>query len=296
MQIGIGGTPHMKVRRQKFGIGSLLFMLIFGFAFAGIGIFAIKSSKIDPGWTRISGHVTGSSSNISNGSTTYTPIVSYEVNGRDYQVTASTSSNNHPAIGTGKEVAYNPASPDEAKVVADGASKSLLYLFPAAGILCILLAPFLFFRSLKRSKNIGSLMQSGLKVQGIITDIQQPSAQNNSSNSSYKIVVQAPDNSGSVQTYVSDSVSGIGGLAMADFRANPIPIDVYIDPANPKNYYVDVSEVPNLTPERIGELIKSALGRQNQPAAAQAAPVTPVDSTLAPPPVPPVPPGIPPAQ
>ena len=49
---------------------------------------------------------------------------------------------------------------------------------------------------------------------------------------------------------------------MADFRNNPIAIDVYIDTTNPKKYYVDISDIPNLTPERIQELIKSALDRK----------------------------------
>ena len=75
---------------------------------------------------------------------------------------------------------------------------------------------------------------------------------------------------GKDQKYKSDSLTGIGGLAMADFRTNPIPIDVFIDPSNPAEYYVDVSDVPNLTPERIATLIKNAAAQvgimsNNQP-------------------------------
>ena len=124
-------------------------------------------------------------------------------------------------------------------------------------------------------------MQSGQKLQGILVDVQSEGSDNNSG---YKIVVSATDTSGAVQNYVSDSLTGIGGLAIADFRSNPIPIDVYIDPANPQNYYVDVADIPNLTPERIGELIKSAMqNKQGTTFANGEKPsTTPINATLPP--------------
>ena len=70
--------------------------------------------------------------------------------------------------------------------------------------------------------------------------------------------MSATDNTGVVQNYVSDSLNGVAGLAMADFQNNPILIDVYVDLINPQNYYVDISDIPNLTPQRISELIQAA--------------------------------------
>ncbi len=93
-------------------------------------------------------------------------------------------------------------------------------------------------------------------MQGILTDIQSTGGNNNGS---YKIVISATNIAGVVQNYVSDSLNNIAGLAMADFRNNPIPIDVYIDPTKPQNYYVDISDIPNLTPERIAQLTQSAV-------------------------------------
>lgn len=253
---------NFKVKRQKFGVFPLIFLLLFGAVFAGAGIFAIKGSKIDPNWTRISGQVVDSSSRISDGSTTYTPVVQYSVNGQTYKVTSSTGSSFYPNIGDTREIAYNPSRPDQAKVVEGAGSKAFLWLFPAIGFGVLVLAPILFVRSLHRSNKINNLMQTGQKLQGILVEIQSTGSSDN--NNTYKIVVSATDNSGSVQNYVSDQLSGIGGLAMADFRNNPIPIDVYIDPTNSQNYYVDISDVPNLTPERIGELIKSVVNKQPQ--------------------------------
>lgn len=245
-----------KAKRQKFGVGSLIFLLLFGAVFAGAGFFAINSSKVDPSWTRISGEVVDSSSRISDGSTTYTAVVEYSVSGQEYRTTSSFSSSFAPTIGEKREIAYNPTQPNQAKVVEGAGATWWLWLFPIIGVAILIIAPVSFIRSLKRSSAINNLMQTGQKLQGILTDIQSTGGSNN--NNSYKIVVSATDNSGTVQNYVSDSIGGIGGLALADFRSNPIPIDVYIDSTNTQNYYVDIADIPNLTPQRITELIQSA--------------------------------------
>lgn len=253
---------NFKVRRQQFGIFSLIFLLLFGAVFAGSGLFFINSSKIDSSWNRISGEIVDSSSRISNESTTYNPVIQYSVDGQNYRLTSSSGSSFYPNIGGKLEVAYNPSRPDQAKVVDGVGAQAFLWLFPVIGIGILVLAPILFIRSMHRSKKIKNLMQTGQKLQGVLVDVQSTGSSDN--NNTYKIVVSATDISGAVQNYVSDQLGGIGGLAMADFRKNPIPIDVYVDPANSQNYYVDISDVPNLTPERIGELIKSAANKQPQ--------------------------------
>lgn len=107
-------------------------------------------------------------------------------------------------------------------------------------------------------------MQTGQKLQGVIVDIMLDNSHNSGStgmnvaNTRYKIVVAASRSNGSVENYVSDSLSGIAGLAMADFKSHPIPIDVYIDPIDSTKYYVDISEIPNLSAERITSLIGAA--------------------------------------
>ncbi len=251
------GNTGFKVRRQNFSIGSLIFLILFGAVFTGVGLAIYKSTQTDDSWTRVQGEVASVSSRISEGSTLYTPVVSYEANGKAYQVAGNGGSSSYPNIGDKREVAYNPTRPDQSKVVESAGSKMFILIFPAVGIAMLILAPILFIKSLQRSSRIKNLVRTGQKVRGVLVDIQTNSGNNN--NHTYNIVVSAADNSGGVQNYTSDSLSGIAGLAMADFRNNPIPIDVYIDPTNTQNYYVDVSDIPNLTPQRISELIKSAV-------------------------------------
>lgn len=252
-------NTNFKVKRKKFGISSLILLISFGAIFTAAGLFAYKSVQIDESWSRAQGEIVDVSARVSDGSTTYTPVVRYEVGHKTYQVTSNIGSSLYPNIGDTREVAYNPARPDQSKVVSDTGSKALLLLFPVIGIAMLVLAPLLFVRSLKRSNRIKNLMQTGQKLQGVLVDIQSIGGSNNNT---YRIVVSATGSTGTVRNYRSDNLSGIAGLAMVDFRNNPIPIDVYIDPTNPQNYYVDVSDIPNLTPQRIGELIKSVAPNQ----------------------------------
>ena len=250
------------VRRRKFGAGTLLYLFIFGVMFTGGGLFALQSNKVDPSWTKTTGQIVDTSSRTRDDSTTYSPVITYEVQGQSYRVLSNSGSSSYPTIGAEREVAYNPARPDQSKVVETASTQGFLYLFPALGILVMIAAPVAFVISRKRSHAITRLVQSGQKLPGVLVDIQTTGSSNSSDSNNFTITVAAADPSGAVHNYVSDSLGGVGGLAMADFRNSPISIDVYVDPTNPQNYYVDISDVPNLTPERIVALIKSAATSQ----------------------------------
>jgi hypothetical protein len=144
------------------------------------------------------------------------------------------------------------ASTGFSKVSTDTSS----WQFPIIGIAISLIGVFLLVRSLIRARNIKNLIRTGQKLQGVLIDVQ--TTQDNHKRNTYQIVVSATDSMGVVQNYVSDRLNSIGGLAMMDPRTNPIPIDVYVDATNPQNYYVDISDIPNLTPERIIELLQTA--------------------------------------
>jgi hypothetical protein len=162
-------------------------------------------------------------------------------------------------MGEVRQVAYNPSNPDESKAVSGLGTRILVVGIPfvVGAFLCIF-APILLIKSLKRSFAIKRLQQTGQKVSGVVIDII-------SSKNGYAVVVGAPDNAGGVRNYTSDGVSGAGGFSLLDFRTHPIPMDVYVDTTNPNNYYVDISEIPNLTPERITELIAAAKNNFQSP-------------------------------
>ncbi len=275
MQFSLGGMlgKSLTTKRNTFGVGSLIGLLILGAMFLGIGGIIVASSQIDSTWTRVDGTVVGSDRSSTNDSA-YTPIVSYTVNGATYQVKSSISTSSYPTVGSTMQVAYSPSSPANAKIVAGKSTMVLLLIFPAIGLIMLILAPVLFVRSRKRGQAIEQLIQTGQKVTGVMTDIKQTGSKNGSS--TYKLVVSAADASGTVRQYTSDSLTGMIGLVMASFQGKAMPIDVYLDPGNPDHYYVDISDIPSLDAQSITRLVNSARssmpGAENTPGVLQAAP------------------------
>jgi hypothetical protein len=244
----------LKAKRQRFSIFSLLFLCIFGAVFASVGFFILYMNHAKPGWTRTTGQIVSVATSQTSDSTIYTPIVQYTVDEQTYEVSPDISTSTYPHVGEDQEVAYNPAQPAESKVIQSTRTLWFLYLFPIFGIVCFLLAPYLFITSVRRSSAINRLMQNGLKLQGVLVEVQT-----GSNNNGVKIVVSATNPDGVVRNYVSDTIKGGASIAMADFRTNPIPIDVYINPSDADDYYVDIADIPNLTPQRIQELIATAV-------------------------------------
>lgn len=251
MNIPLTSNPF-RTRRQNFSLGSLIIFCIFGAIFTGAGILSLNATKINPDWTKVQGEIVSATSQVGDGSTTYAPVIRYSVNGQAFKVGSSISTGSYPKIGERREVAYDPTNPANAKVVETLRTQWFVYIFPLIGTGFIILGLTLFTRSYRRNRAIRQLTEQGQKLQGVLVDIQSVN------NNSYKIVVAATAMGGAAQNYVSDTIGGIGDLMMADFHKNPIPIDVYVDTTNPQNYYVDISDIPNLTPERIGELLKTA--------------------------------------
>jgi hypothetical protein len=270
----IGQNMSGKPKRRKFGVGTMIFFVLIGSVFATIGIFAINMTKIDGGWTRVAAEVVDIDTHTSDGDLMYAPICSYTVNGQDYTIKSNSSSNISPSLGGDCEVAYNPANPEEAKVDAGAMGMIVFWIFPVVGIVIILVGIISFVTSRKRAHTIDDLVKTGRKIAGILTGVNNTSSTNGVQN--YKLVVSADDGTGAVREFTSDTV--VGGawvIATANFATNPVPIDVYLSSNDPNKYYVDISDVQNLTSEQIQQMAASA----NGPAPA-VPPVTVVAPTL----------------
>jgi len=254
-----------KVKLHTFGLGTCIVFLLFGVVFTGVGYMASKSFEIDQSWMQTTGEVIDTTSRLSDGQTTYRPIVQYDVSGQQYTITGSIGGSSRPSLGDMREVGYNPQQPAQAKLVEGAESKIFSLLFPLIGIVSIILSIYFFIKSRSRSRKIKTILQAGQKVQGVLLSINSNSSQNG--HKIYKIKVAAPDLNGVVQNYTSDSITGADGIDMMDLRENPIPIDVYIDRANSENYYVDITMLPKMTPDQIKELLKDAIRKQQNGAA-----------------------------
>ena len=248
-----------KIRLKKFGFGSLLFFWTISAFLVGIGYLVQDSNSIDPDWYSVSGVVIdakrSSGGRSSSSGRTYSAVVSYKVNGKNFEITASDGSSKFPKKGETRQVTYNPDQPVEAKVVANNSTKLFGTITPIVGVAIFIGSIIAFIRSIKRTKISKDLMQPENKRMGILTDIRRKPT----NNEYYNLIVTATDLSGEVRNYVSDDLESVAGLAIADFATSTIPIDLYVDPANPDRYFVDIDSAPKLTPERIKELQKSVI-------------------------------------
>lgn len=252
---------NFKVHRAKFGIGSLLLTMFLGVMFLIPSLWVKSYLAVDKNWVETTGKVVDVAiSRSGDNDLMYTPIVSYQVEGKTYTVGSGMSSSAYPKIGSERKVAYNPSDPAKAKQTGgDIVFVLLLLLFPVMGVAMIIIAVISFIRSIIRSSKIKSLIKSGTKLQGVMVDLISGGGGANS----YRIVVCAVSSTGQPQNYVSDNLQGIAGLAMTDFKNDPIVIDVYVDPYNPKKYYVDISDIPNLSADSISELVAKAISRRS---------------------------------
>lgn len=249
---------QLKSKRQKFSYLSFINFLILGVIFLVGGYPIASSNSIDNDWEKISGRIVGSSSIITDAGTTYRAVVEYAVDGRSYTINDRVSSAALPQIGTTKEVAFNPSQPSQAKVIVSGGWLLLVYIFPITGVFFLFLGPLLIFRSIKRNKSITTLLRNGIKLNGVIVGFK---SHGSGRRISYKITVAATDSLGVSQKYISDSVTGGFGLGVADFATTKIPVDVYVDPTNPRNYYVDIEDIPVVTSSKLVDLFNSAKKR-----------------------------------
>ncbi len=247
-------------RQDDMSAKSLVVAVVFGGAFAAAGFLFWTLSRVDPTWTRVSGTVVDVAISRSNGSgdSMYAPVVSYVAEGRTYEVTESWRSSSRPDVGDEAEVAYEPGRPGRAAVVPGTFMSVLPWTLVTFGLGFVAFSIRSFTKGRKRSARIRRLVETGERLQGVLIDVH---ATTTNRTTEYDLVVAATDPTGVVQNYVSDTIVGAAGLLLADYANQPIPIDVYVDRSNPRDYYVDLSDIPNLTPQRIIELVKSALGR-----------------------------------
>lgn len=287
MKITLGNNPlttFRKPRRQSVGVGTFLFLLLFGIIFTGVGTLFIKDDFISSKWPTTTSTVIDAGAHRGNdGDMLYRPTVEYTVNGVRYTKSSSFSSSARVDVGDSRTVAYEPTDPSTAVIRTSGVNL-LAYLFPLLGIAVIVIAITTFVRSIKRKNAIDSLQQRGVKVTGVVTNVLYQGQDTRTC----RVVVSATGPDGQIHDFVSDAVSG-NTLSLIDYRNQPIPMDVYVDPSDLAKYYVDISDVPSLTPEKIGAILAKAgasFGQSNPNATPQSPPAPPVAT-------PPVVPGAP---
>lgn len=135
-------------RRSAYGVVDLLVALTVGLLCFAAGAYFVLGNLVDGGWPRVPASVLRieKSANSGDGEA---PIVAYEVTGTTFNVQASTpTSLRKVRTGDTVQVAYNPNSQGEAKVVHTGAAAIVPWILVIAGA-CVVVASVAAFRRVK---------------------------------------------------------------------------------------------------------------------------------------------------
>jgi hypothetical protein len=133
------------------------------------------------------------------------------------------------------------------------------YLFLITGVVFFVLAPVSFIKSLKRTREISYLIKNGKKLQSQLSYIKFLGSPRNTAQ--YEAGVTLTDSSGGHQAFISDIIEVVSGgvTTSLNFSKHPLPVDVYVDPANSKRYYVDLTTIPDLRLEEVKKLAKAGV-------------------------------------
>lgn len=204
----------------------ILFLLIFG----GIYVFnVVKLNKLDS--TVLSTRVEVKSHINDEGTTMYSPIYHYEVNGEGYICNSNSSSNNNPGTKN-KTVYYDSKNPSNCMTEFSKSENKILLLFLFLPIIFILVGVINMLKINKRVKAINELNQKGKLIKNLPYRLEDTGMVFNN------VPIQKP-----VVDYVlpSGEIITLSGDARHDNKYSDADgmVDLLIDEGNLNNYYID---------------------------------------------------------
>ncbi len=223
------------------------------FAVVGLGLIAItvfmslntynfiQKSKVTTGM--VVDFVRQSSTDSDNRETySYAPVVEFTTEDKQEIRFTSSVSSNPPSydVDDSVSVMYNPASPHDAKI---NSFFELWFGSIIAGFLGLISSGVgfgLIISSILRSRTIKKLLESGQKIEVAIKQVALDESLKVNGRSPYKILCEYNDG-GKILILKSDNIWFDPTEYLKDQK-----ISVYMDPANHKKYYVDISFLPKL--------------------------------------------------
>lgn len=114
--------------------------------------------------------------------------------------------------------------------------------------------------SKRHDQKVDYLSKIGHKVRGTVVRVQAvgtPETVRKNELYSCKIIVSVlpnPSNPDNAIEYTSVPRLELGWLADIDLKSTQIPVDVYVDPTNPKSYFIDIGELVTMNDEQVEAL------------------------------------------
>jgi len=185
-----------------------------------------------------------SSSSSSNSDYTYAPVVEFETqDGRRVEFKSSTSSN-PPSYSRGEkvEVLYQETSPENAKIQGFFSLWGLSMIVGIFGLILSLIGFGIILSSIKKSKKIKALKESGTRVNAEVQSVGLNTSLKVNGRHPFQIIAQWQNpTTTKIHIFKSDNI----WFDPEEYVKGNM-VDVLIEPDNPKVYHVDTSFLPEV--------------------------------------------------
>ena len=208
-----------------FAVG-LFFLILFTSIFI-TGV--IKKNSLDS--ETISTRVEIKSHEDDEGTTMYSPIYYYRVNGRTYSCNSTSSSSNYPST-TNKKVYYDSNNPSNCMTEYSNSSNNIILIFLFIPILFIVVAVVNFVKVNKRVKVINELNKNGKLIKQLPYHLENTNMVING------VPIQRPVIDYTLPSGLTITLYGDPRHDNKQVDSDGL-VDLVIDENNPENYYID---------------------------------------------------------
>jgi len=215
-------------------------LLLIGICLFGVGFYFLRNQlKFISNSVETSGVVEELSSHLSKGSTYYSPIVAYTVDGQSYRIVGKVSSSLSSSyeIGETVNVRYEKNDPTSAELVSFSDMWLMTSIMSGLGVLFCSIGVYEILTNMHKQKMRTQLPRTGKKLQLV----GRMDARQNKNRTEFFVVADWLNPSdGKMITFRSDKIKYDPTQFVKDKE-----LIVWIDPQNPKkNHYIDISFLP----------------------------------------------------
>lgn len=218
-----------------------LIAIVFSIVGAGIiigGIFiAISSLKFKETALETTAEVISVSKHTdSDGDTSYTVYVSYNVGGQMYNNSYSTSS--YISEGRNIRVYYDKNNPSKMRTTTSSAGGIMMSVF---GIPFCAIGLGLLFNKLNKMSGKKTLLENGQRINANLQEVTVNYSYSVNNRHPYLIICQGQDMNGEIRTFKSENLWDNPEPIIQQKNITTFP--VYIDINNPKKYYLSLEDI-----------------------------------------------------
>ncbi len=226
----------MKAKFTEWSIAIVFSIVGVGLIVVGI-YFAISIAKFKDNAIETTARVMSVSRHTdSDGDTSYTVYVTYNVSGKTYNNSYSTSS--YINEGDSVKVYYDKNDPRNMRTTTSSIASIIMTV---CGIIFGIIGLSMLFYKINKEKRKATLLENGERVLAELEEVTVNYSYSVNNRHPYVIICQGKDMNGEIRTFKSENIWYNPEQIIQERNITTFP--VYIDINNPKKYYVSLEEI-----------------------------------------------------